>query len=78
MNSSWIRALVAVAAAMAGMAGCAGMDRPVTEERQVSESQTGSNIRRKDRSAEKVQSLGSDSVQQPLPPPFRPPTGGAP
>ena len=64
--------LVAMASSVVG---CASAERPADEERQASESQTGSNIRKKNRSADKVQTLGSDSVLQPLPPPVRPPAG---
>lgn len=64
--------LVAVALAVVG---CATAERPAGEERQASETKTGSNIPKRNRSADKVQTLGSDSVQQPLPPPVRPPVG---
>jgi hypothetical protein len=39
--------------------------------------QMGSNVPRKNRSGDKVQSFGSDSVQQPLPPPSQPRDGAS-
>jgi hypothetical protein len=61
-------------AAVSAVVGCAS-EQPAGEERQASETQTGSNIPRKNRSADKVQTLGPDSLQKPIPPPTRPPAG---
>jgi len=55
------------------LAGCSTTETPRSENAARREYQTGSNVPRKDRSGDKVQTFGSDSVQQPLPPITRPP-----
>jgi hypothetical protein len=55
------------------LVGCSTTDTPRSENASRREYQTGSNVPRKDRSGDKVQTYGPDSVQQPLPPITRPP-----
>lgn len=68
-----VRALGAVA--VMALAACSTVER-VEEPRVASESQTGSNLPKKNRT-DRVQTINADSLQ-PLPPPVRPASGGAP
>jgi hypothetical protein len=68
------RYVVAVLAASM-LVACSTTETAQSDGAAAREYQTGSNVPRKNRSGEKVQTYGSDSVQTPLPPPSRPPAG---
>ena len=70
-----LRRTVVIALAVTLQAGCSTAEIAEGETASKRQYQTGSNVPRKDRSGEKVQTYGSDSVQQPLPPPSQPRTG---
>ena len=61
-----------LASAVFALSACASTERPAGEGR-ITETQTGSNLPKK--SKDRVQTYDSDSVQQPLPPITRPPSG---
>ncbi|HTN49573.1 MAG TPA: hypothetical protein VMK32_09095 [Burkholderiaceae bacterium] len=63
------------AAVVAALCGCSTVN-PSQEPRVVGESPTGSNIPRKDRSGTGVKTVDDqNTIQAPLPPVSRPPTG---
>jgi hypothetical protein len=70
-----VRSAAVLLLASAAMSGCSTPSPDERESSSAAEVRTGSNIPRKSRSGDKVQTLDSDSVQQPLSPPSRPPTG---
>jgi hypothetical protein len=70
-----LRRTVVIALAVTRQASCSTAEIAAGETASQRQYQTGSNVPRKDRSGDKVQTYGSDSVQQPLPPPSRPPAG---
>ena len=75
MPPAQLRRTVVIALAVTLQAGCSTAEIPEGETASKRQYQTGSNVPRKDRSGEKVQTNGSDSVQQPPLPPSRPPAG---
>lgn len=70
-----LRRAAVIALAVTLQAGCSTAEIPKGETASQRQYQTGSNVPRKDRSGDKVRTYGSDSVQQPLPPPSQPPAG---
>jgi hypothetical protein len=72
IRARYVAALLLAAASMSGCSTPAPIERDSSA---ASEVQTGSNIPKKNRGGDRVQTLGSDSVQQPMPPPSRPPAG---
>jgi len=70
-----LRRTVVIALAVTLLASCSTAEIPEGKTASTRQYQTGSNVPRKDRGGEKVQTYGSDAVQQPLPPPSQPRTG---
>jgi hypothetical protein len=68
-----LAALIALAVTLP--VGCSTTETAEGETASQRQYQTGSNVPRKNRSGDKVQTYGSDSVQVPLPPPSQPPAG---
>ncbi len=70
-----LRRAAVIALAVTLLVGCSTTETAEGETASHRQYQTGSNVPRKNRSGDKVQTYDSDSVQAPLPPPSRPPAG---
>jgi hypothetical protein len=70
-----LRRTAVIALAVTLLVGCSTTETAEGETASRREYQTGSNVPRKNRSGDKVQTYGSDSLQVPLPPPSQPPAG---
>lgn len=77
MSPVQLRRTAVIALAVTLLVGCSTTETAEGETASQREYQTGSNVPRKNRSGDKVQTYGSDSVQLPLPPPSRPPAGAS-
>jgi hypothetical protein len=75
MSPVQLRCAALIALVVTLPVGCSTTETAEGETASQRQYQTGSNVPRKNRSGDKVQSYGSDAVQQPLPQPSQPPAG---